>query len=169
MFLRIIINNCEKYGIVFEDDVKVKTTLIKKVNKLLKAIDDHNVDLSIMWLWNGNWMQTSRYQHKAFTTDRLEVKRETIPYNAGAVGYIISASFARYLVENAFPIRWPWDLTIGDQVYVGEHLTLRMKYDRKTSCYISPLFDMDCGGEHGTGASTQDYRAKTVKKIAKHC
>ena len=52
----------------------------------------------------------------------------------------------------------PQDILMGSFPKKGNHLTLKMKYDKKQSCYISPLIDLECGGEGGTGThSTQDY------------
>ena len=47
-------------------------------------------------------------------------------------------------------------------------LSLKMKFNDKKHCYTSPLFRTGkwvCGGDVGTGNTTQDYTQKTNKKI----
>ena len=54
---------------------------------------------------------------------------------------------------------------MGEFPELGNHLALDMKYRKKDSCWISPVLDMECGGEGGTGVSTQTYGAKTMEKF----
>jgi hypothetical protein len=44
---------------------------------------------------------------------------------------------------------------MGDFPKVGKHLTLKMKFSKRKDCYVSPLITMPCGGEGGTGKTTQ--------------
>ena len=41
-----------------------------------------------------------------------------------------------------------------------------MGYSKKDDCYISPVLDLECGGEGGTGSqTTQTYEAPVIKKL----
>ncbi len=162
-----IVQNCENYGIVFEDDVEVKSNIVTRINKIMKGLQRKDIDFSILWLWNGNWMETDTKRADVTTVDRLLIQRERLEYNAGAVAYIISESFARYLIKHTFPIKEPVDLYIGSKVKVGNHLTLKMRYRKRDECYISPLLNLVCKGEYGTGESTQDYSRKIIRKETK--
>lgn len=157
-----IINNCEDYGLVIEDDAEMRPTFVNDVNDIMSHLREKNIKFDILFLWNGNWMNTPK---KAVTkvNDRLQIVEETENYNAGAVCYIISAEFAKYLVKHLFPIRWQIDIYIGSKIRNHTHLSLKMKYRKSDECYISPVLDLTCGGEYGTGESTQDYSAKTIK------
>jgi GR25 family glycosyltransferase involved in LPS biosynthesis len=88
--------------------------------------------------------------------------QETIPYNAAASAYIISRSYAQWLVDHSFPIFMPQDILMGSYPNQGKHLTLKMSWDSKEKCYKSPIIDLECGGEGGTGKTTQTYDAPTV-------
>ena len=160
-----IVQNCENYGVVFEDDVEVKPNIVTRINRIMRGLKRNDLNFSILWLWNGNWMDTKRSD--VVTIDRLLIQRELREYNAGAVGYIISASFAKYLIEHAFPIKEPVDIYIGSKVKFGDHLTLKMRYRKRDNCYISPLLNLVCEGEYGTGETTQDYTRKSIRKETK--
>ena len=43
---------------------------------------------------------------------------------------------------------------------------LKMKFDKKQDCYISPILDNPCGGEEGTGNSTRVSNDPTIKEIS---
>ena len=46
--------------------------------------------------------------------------------------------------------------------------TINMTHNKNKGCYISPLFTSGkwiCGGEWGTGETTQDYEKPNIKKI----
>jgi hypothetical protein len=43
---------------------------------------------------------------------------------------------------------------------------LKMEHRKRDDCYLSPVLDLECGGDGGTGSqTTQTYDAPTVKKI----
>jgi len=165
---QLLINSCAEYAIVFEDDVKVKSNFVKSVNKIMHELKKREISFSILHLWNGNWQKTKSKQ-KPILTDKFEILQETIEYNAGAAAYIISATYARYLMDHFFPIKMPQDNLMGKYVKKGNHLTLKMFHDKKKDCYISPVLDMPCGGEGGTGKTTQTYNAPTIDSKCKIC
>ena len=171
---RRIVNSCMEYGLVVEDDVEVKPSFIDDVNALLEALETKDINFSIFHLWNGNWANTSGYFKKIMTVEsnsgtRMQIVQERPPdyYNAGAACYIISSKYAKWLMNHMFPIKVPQDILMGSYPRHGNHLSLRMKYRAKNECYISPILDMDCGGEFGTGAaSTQQHDAQMIDEVS---
>jgi GR25 family glycosyltransferase involved in LPS biosynthesis len=174
-----IINSCDDYGMVIEDDAEVVPDFVENINKILKTLKDEEIDFSILHIWNGNWGRTISYQKKIMDIEipgrtaedgeggSIRIMQETEPYNAGAVCYIISKEYARWLMEHFFPINEPQDIMMGSFPKHGRHLTLKMKYDRVEKCYRSPLLFMDCGGPGGTGAqTTQVYDAPEIRTVS---
>ena len=158
-----LINSCQKYALILEDDVELKKDFIPKVNKLMAALEENDIDFSVFHLWNGNWAETDKKYKKILNVDNMEIVQERDYYNAGAVAYIMSRRYAEYLMERFFPIKQPQDMMMGDYYKYGNHLSLRMKYREKDDCYLSPLLDMECGGDFGTGAqTTQEHTAPSV-------
>jgi len=167
-----ISNSCLKYGLILEDDVEVTEDFIDRVNEILEKLEEKDISFSILHLWNGNWMKTLSEQKKVLKIDQdIEILKETVKYNAGAAAYIISKDYINFLIERFFPIKDPNDIFVGSYPKHGNHLTLKMTYDKKQKCYVSPLLDMPCGGEGGTGSqTTQVYDAPTMKeKSCKKC
>jgi len=161
-----LINSCMDYALILEDDIEVKPDFIKRINEIMEELKENDLDnFSILHLWNGNWQQTkSKHKSMLSISDKIKIVKETVEYNAGAASYIISAKYAKYLMNHFFPIKMPQDILIGSFVNKGNHLSLKMTHDKKQQCYLSPLLDMPCGGEGGTGAqTTQTYNAPTVK------
>ena len=159
-----ILNNCEDYGLILEDDLELSPDFIQKVSTIMGMLKKNKILFNVLFLWNGNWAKTEGTFEKVLEgqTKELDIYKETELYNAGGVAYIVSKRFAKFLTKNAFPIKSPMDMRIGGYVNLGRHLTLKMK--KVKNCYISPLLTMDCGGEYGTGQSTQNYEALTVNK-----
>jgi phosphorylcholine metabolism protein LicD/GR25 family glycosyltransferase involved in LPS biosynthesis len=153
-----LVNSCLDYALIMEDDTEVRSHFIDSVNLIMKAVTEKLGDeqFSILHLWNGNWAKTIS-RHKPFLkiNDKFNVVQETKGYNAEAVAYIISKRYAKYLMNHFFPIKKPQDELMGDFPKVGKHLTLKMKFSKSKDCYISPLITMPCGGEGGTGKTTQ--------------
>ncbi len=161
-----LINSCNDYAIILEDDIELRPDFIDRVNLLMKELENKKLDFSLFHLWNGNWAGTLKHRKNIMNIEDLIVQQETREYNAGAAAYIISKEYAKWLLKNFFPIEMPQDIMMGSFVKQGRHLTLKMKWDRKNSCYVSPLLDMPCGGEGGTGAqTTQTYNAPTVDEF----
>jgi GR25 family glycosyltransferase involved in LPS biosynthesis len=165
--LQRFVNSCDDYAIVFEDDVEVRKNFVNSVNKIMAKLEDTPFDM--LFLWNGNWMKTkSKMKKVADVTNNIQIMKENAHFNAGAVCYIITKKYAKYLLEKAFPIRNPIDLFYGYYMFrkSSNLLSLKMSYDKE--CYLSPLFKgrkWVCGGDEGTGNSTQNYDAKTINKI----
>jgi len=160
---RRLLNSCYDCAMILEDDVRLHPDFIDQINDILNTLAKKEIDFSIIHLFNGNWARTKHAHKFVCNTRNLVVLRETVPYNAGAAAYIISKEYAEFLVERFFPIKEPQDLLMGDYVNKGNHLTIKMDYDKEEDCYISPLFDMDCGGEGGTGReTTQNYADENV-------
>jgi GR25 family glycosyltransferase involved in LPS biosynthesis len=161
-----LINSCNKYAIILEDDIELKPDFVERVNRIMKEVEKKGIDFSLFHLWNGNWAGTAKHRKNVMKIDDLTVQQETREYNAGAAAYIISKSYAKWLHNHFFPIDMPQDILMGSFVKHGKHLTLKMKWDRKEYCYKSPLLDMPCGGEGGTGGqTTQTYNAPTVDEF----
>jgi len=160
-----LINSCQDYALILEDDVEVKASFVSKVNNIMEKLKKtDNIDFSVLHLWNGNWADTDD-KHKFVTnvSSGIDIVKETDEYNAGAAAYIISKKYANFLMKRFFPIKIPQDIMIGKYVEKGKHLSLKMKYRHKDSCYISPLLSMDCGGAGGTGTqTTQEHFAPTI-------
>lgn len=161
-----VISSCLDYGIIFEDDVEVHEDFIDNINLILSTLEMNQINFSILHLWNGNWAKTLSATKKVIKiNDKIEILKETQEYNAGAVAYIISKDYAKFLMNKFFPIRDPQDVLMGSFPKHGNHLTLKMRYDKREKCYKSPILDNPCGGEGGTGDSTQTYDAPTIDKI----
>ena len=60
----------------------------------------------------------------------------------------------------------PQDILMGTYYKKGKHLTLRMTFDKKEDCYISPILENPCGGPENTGQSTRVSDALTVDKVS---
>ena len=127
------------------------------------ALEENDIDFSVFHLWNGNWADTDKKYKKVLKVGDMEIVQEMDYYNAGAVGYIMSRRYAEYLMTRFFPIKRPQDMMMGDYYKYGKHLSLKMKYREKDDCYLSPLLDMECGGDFGTGVqTTQEHTAPSV-------
>ena len=155
------------YMLVCESDVEFHKDFVERLNEILYVLNNNDISFSILHLFNGNWAKSLSKCKKVLKLDKdIEILKETVPYNAAASCYILSKSYAKYLIDNFFPIEMPQDILMGNFPKQGNHLTLKMRYEKKLGCYISPLIDLECGGEGGTGSSTtQDYNAITVDNI----
>ena len=161
-----ILNSCLDYGLVFEDDVELHKDFIDNINLILETLKINQIDFSILHLWNGNWQKTiTQTKNVVEINNKIKILKETEEYNAGAVAYIISKDYAKFLMNKFFPIIYPQDILMGSFPKHGNHLTLKMRYDNKEKCYKSPILDNPCGGEGGTGESTQLYYSTTIDKI----
>jgi GR25 family glycosyltransferase involved in LPS biosynthesis/phosphorylcholine metabolism protein LicD len=166
-----IINSCNDYGLVLEDDVEVHSDFIERINDILEGLDENGIDFSILHLWGGNWMKTISKQKKILKIDNdITIMKQNTEYNEGAVAYIISKEYAKFLIEKSFPIKEPQDIMMGNYYKEGNHLLLKMKFDKNEDCYKSPILDNPCGGPEGTGLSTRVSTARTIKEIScKEC
>jgi GR25 family glycosyltransferase involved in LPS biosynthesis len=166
-----LINSCLDYALILEDDVELNPDFVDKINLILEELEDNDIDFSVLHLFNGNWNKTKSKLKKVLKINsKLEILKETVSYNAGAAGYIISRKYAEFLVSKFFPISMPNDMLVGNYPKKGNHLTLFNKFNKRKDCYESPLFKMPCGGPEGTGASTRVNVSKTIKeKSCKSC
>ena len=162
-----IANGSTPYGIVFEDDVEMHSDIKKNVNAIMADLKKNKKEFNILFLWNGNWMETDSDLKEVLYVDDADVlvMKETIEYNAGAVCYIMNKKFAQYLVNKIFPIKYAVDIFIGDNVKKGNHYTLMMDYREDDECYVSPLLNLKCAGEFGTGDTTATDRGKKDLQI----
>lgn len=160
-----LVNSCEDYALILEDDVEIKPNFVDEINKIMSKLKDINMaNFSVLHIWNGNWAETDN-DHKLVTriSPGITVVKETKEYNAGAAAYIMSRDYANFLMKHFFPIKEPQDIMMGNYVDYGNHLSLKMKYNSKDECYISPLLSMECGGVGGTGSqTTQEHSAPTI-------
>lgn len=162
-----LVNSCQEYALILEDDVELKSDFIEKINLIMTKLEEKKIDdFSVLHIWNGNWAETAQSHEKIMRiAPGINIVKETEEYNAGAAAYIISNKYAKFLMKKFFPIKIPQDIMIGEYVEVGNHLSLKMKYEKKNECYISPLLDMECGGEGGTGTqTTQEHNAPTIRE-----
>ena len=159
-----LLNSCAEYGLIFEDDAEVHADFIDRVNEIMRMLKQHKLDdFSILHLYNGNWARSiSKHKKMLAINDKIKIVQETVSYNAAASAYIISAKYAKYLIDHSFPIQMAQDILMGLYVNVGKHLSLKMKHNKNKNCYVSPLLGLPCGGERGTGPSTQTYDAPTT-------
>ena len=161
------------HGVVFEDDVNVHPDFVTKVNAVMKTLSKQSKTkkFGILFLWNGKWDKTTRYETVASVpAHKIEIEKMKNNYNAGAVAYILSKEMAAFLSDHDhfFPIREPQDIYMGNQRAWSQKwtcLSLKMKYDRKTKCYTSPVLDLECGGDWATGDSTQRHDDPKVSKM----
>jgi GR25 family glycosyltransferase involved in LPS biosynthesis len=167
-----LVNSCLDYAMILEDDVEVKPNFLEDINLILSTLKEKEIDFSVLHLWNGNWSHTKSKQKSIVKIKNgLEIVKENADYNAGAAAYIISKKYAEWLMQRFFPIKMPQDMLMGTYYRHGNHLSLKMKYRKKDECYLSPVLDLECGGEGGTGTqTTQTYEAPIVNKLkCKRC
>lgn len=165
-----ILNSNYDYGMVCEDDITFKPKFKKYVNLMLNELQENNKNFDILYLWNGNWMNTKsalKLVHKI--NKDLVIKKEMKPFNAGNVSYIISKKAIKLLLKKILPIGNPVDLFMGKFYNQLKIYTLYMKYDKVNMKDISPLF---VSGEwddkyyvDSDTQSTQDYDTDNLKYI----
>jgi GR25 family glycosyltransferase involved in LPS biosynthesis len=162
-----LLNSCNEYALILEDDVELHDNFIENINLIMNKLKENDISFSILHLWNGNWAKTKSKQKKILKINHdITIMQEKEQYNAGAVAYIITKKYAKWLMNHFFPIKIPQDILIGNYHNRGKHLSVKMSWDKKQGCYITPLFNMECGGEGGTGSqTTQTYDAPTIKEI----
>jgi len=160
-----LINSCLDYALILEDDVELHSDFVDNVNLIFEELEENDIDFSILHLFNGNWNKTKSKMKKVLKiSDKLQILKESVSYNAGAAGYIISKEYAKFLISKFFPISMPNDMLMGNYPKKGNHLTLLNKFNKRKDCYESPLFNMPCGGPEGTGNSTRVNTSKTIKE-----
>lgn len=158
-----LLNSCLDYALIVEDDVKVKSNFIEKINLIMNTLKEKQISFSILHLWNGNWAKTKSKHKTIIEIDKnIKIVKETESYNAGAVAYIISKEYALYLMNHFFPIKIPQDILMGSFIKKGNHLSLKMKHNKKNDYYISPLLNIPQNGPGGTGNTTQEYDALRI-------
>lgn len=162
-----IANGKKDFGIILEDDSRVKAKFKDYINDIFNCLENKHFD--VCYLYNGNFANTKSKLKWICTTEdyKFKILKETKAHNAGAAGYIISKEFAKYMYDHLQNFKEPHDMYMGYSTMKKTHLTLEMKMNKKTSCYESPVLFQECSGEYGTGSSTQNYEAKTVKQIVK--
>ena len=158
------------HGLVLEDDVRVrpdfKAALDATLDELASRPD--TAGFGALFLWNGKWggdQKQAPVLRSVPGFPRIAVNAITSRFNAGGVAYVLSRGFARRLLDGFFPMDVAQDTYMGMLYRPSAHpvLTLRMTYDRPTRCYVSPVLDTDCGGEWGTGDTTQGHAVPHVK------
>ena len=162
-----IANGKKSYGIILEDDSNVKSNFKNLIDDILHSVRE--IDFDVLYLYNGNFGNTkSKLKQVCITEEyKLKILKESSCHNAGAAGYIITKEFAKYMYDSLKNFKNPHDMYMGYYTRSKVHLTLQMKRNKKTKCYESPVLFQECTGEYGTGNSTQNYEAKTVKQIVK--
>jgi GR25 family glycosyltransferase involved in LPS biosynthesis/phosphorylcholine metabolism protein LicD len=162
-----LVNSCNDYALIMEDDVEVHKDFVGRINDILEALNEKDIDFSILHCWNGNWGKTISKQKKILKVDDdITILQENTDYNAGAVCYIISKEYASFLIKKSFPIKVPQDILMGNYYKHGRHLTLKMIFDKKQDCYVSPILDNPCEGPEGTGDSVRVSTFPEIKEIS---
>ncbi len=165
-----ILNSKYEYGMVCEDDITFKPNFKKNVNLMLNELQANNKNFDILYLWNGNWMNTKSALKSVHKINKdLVIKREMKPFNAGNVSYVISKKAIKLILEKILPIGDPVDLFMGKFYRQLNIYTLYMKYDKVNMKDISPLF---ISGEwddkyyiDSDSQSTQDYDTDSLQYI----
>ena len=162
-----IANGKKEFGIILEDDSRVKPKFKEYINDIQVCLEKIHFD--VLYLYNGNFAKTKSKLKYICTTDnhKLKILKETKPHNACAAGYIITRKFAKYMYDHLQTFTEPHDIYMCYNTLTKIHLTLEMKLNKNTKCYESPVLFQECAGKYGTGDTTQDYDAKTVKQIVK--
>jgi GR25 family glycosyltransferase involved in LPS biosynthesis len=156
---------CSTYGLILEDDSKLHKTFKKDVVDILKQIRDFDINFGLLVLHPGNWMRTKSTQKRVLTVNRLRINKETQNHNPSGTAYILTRSYAKYLIDHMFPIKDPVDIYLGSNAKKFTHLTLEpVKDPNNVGCWIGPLITVPCGGEEGT---TQDYTMPNIKDLVK--
>lgn len=166
------LSTCNEYGLILEDDAKLKKNFLEKTEKIITELDEQGIEWGILILHPGNWMQTKSKQKYITTVSGLQIKQETIPHNPSGTAYVLTRSFAKKLVDNMLPIKMPLDIYIGDNIpkfkknipKEMKHLTLVPQRER-SGCWKGKLLNVTCGGTEGQ--TTQNYEAPSIKKIYK--
>ena len=156
-----LINSCNDFGLVCEDDIMVHADFKEKINMLMDKLPK----FSILHLHAYEWDIQDKKKRKVFKKiGGLTIMQENGWYNFGASCYIISKDYAKFLIKKSFPIRMPQDILMGSFPNRGMHLSLKARFDKEQDCYISPILDVDCGGPYSTGAlSTQEHESPHIK------
>lgn len=163
-----IVNSNNDYGIILEDDTKINKNFINDINDILSSIKEHKSKFDVLYLHNGNFSYTKSSQKKILTTKNgIHILMETKGHNAGGPAYIITKKFAKYMLDKIFPIKEPHDMLMG-YTRGKKFYTVKMKKNIK-GCWEAEklIVKVSCNGEYGTGDSTQDYEAETIKDIYK--
>jgi len=170
-WLKILDSGCD-YGMVCEDDAEVRVDFKKNVNIVLKKLHEAHKNFDMLYLWNGNWNKTkSKLTQVLRVNDKINIKKENESFTAGTVCYIITSKFIKKVLSEIIPIRVPVDVGLGEYAKKYKCYTVEMKYNKSKNCYVSPFFRTGlwvCGGDWGTGQTTQDHKALTVDKIIKN-
>lgn len=157
-----IIDSCEPYGLIMEDDLRLRKGFLSKLDKCIQSLKNESIDFDILYLWDGNWASTRKRK-----TSVPEVFQHTKPYNAGGVAYILSSRFAKILANKAFPIKDPVDIYIGDYALSTTGtiaLALETKPRGETVWKESSFISVKLGGEVGTGNTTQNYDMSPISR-----
>jgi glycosyl transferase family 25 len=161
-----LINSRLEYALILEDDVEVKPGFISKLNELMVHLEKKNISFSILHLWNGNWSKSASDTKYITKIGDTKIIQETVPYNAGATSYIISKTYAKFLMARSFPILTPQDQLMGHFPKEGRHLSVYTPVRRGTNCPFSPFSNLTCDGPGGTGEdTTQTYDAPTMDAL----
>jgi len=166
----------KKYALIFEDDVKhVNDQFVPRLRIVLKELEKRHNKFDAIWLYDGDWMRNQRERSRLFSFTQhhedIIVYEHLRDHNPGANCYLITRDFAEHLSQTLFPLKYPVDIFMGDQVIVrpgNPQITFGLHVNPH-KCISSPFVWMDCGGEHGTGESTQDYSLPKLSKMIKQC
>tara|TARA_Y100001958_G_C21199355_1_gene526212 strand:- start:223 stop:1050 length:828 start_codon:yes stop_codon:yes gene_type:complete len=166
-----ILQSGDDYGMVIEDDAEMKIDFKKNVDMILNTLTKNKKVFDILYLWNGNWRKTkTKLKPIVKVNDKISILQEKVAFTSGTVCYIISKDFIKKLLRDIFPIREAVDVYLGSWVRKAKMYSINMTYNKEKDCYISPLFTSGkwvCGGDWGTGQTTQDYTKPNTRKIIK--
>lgn len=167
-----ILKSPYEYGIICEDDAEMRVNFKKDLNLVLEKLDENKISFDVLLLWNGNWNNTKSSLEQVLKINKnINIKRETDNFVSGTVCYIITKSFIKKILHKLLPIKLPIDVFLGTFYNKAKILTVEMKKNKIKDCYISPFFRTGvwvCGGEWGTGNTTQNYDIADINKIIKN-
>ena len=164
-----ILSSSYDYGIICEDDAEMRVNFKNDVNLVLDKLKLNNIKFDVLFLWNGNWGRTKSFLKQVLKINKkINIKRETELFTPGTVCYIITKNFIKKILQDILPINKPVDIFLGSYYNKSRMLTVEMKYNKTKDCYVSPFFTTGawvCGGDWGTGNTTQNYEVSNIKQI----
>lgn len=124
----VFIHETDKpYALICEDDAEMKVGFTDKVVKLVQ--DRKLQNSNIIYLWNGYWNTSRKRSGKGYhTVDGMVVDRNSSFFIPGTVSYIVTRDYAKYLIQNFFPIYSAVDVYMGSLYHHGLQVSLRMHY-----------------------------------------
>jgi GR25 family glycosyltransferase involved in LPS biosynthesis len=91
--LNKFVKSNDEYVVILEDDVDIEKNFTKKINNLLKEIQDKNENFDIIFLGG------TRVCGKKFSKSLLKIRQINKDCNAGTFGYLLSKKGAQKILD----------------------------------------------------------------------